>query len=112
MSIPFLLDEKLIVVPVGSGGERLGGREMFLMPCVGKAVFGSSDRLESIRLDEPAHAAAMIFKAPPQFGHRSMSMSKTRLSSRAQLMRAGRMNQGSATPPLINESRRILTRTP
>jgi hypothetical protein len=29
--------------------------------------------------------AAMIFKAPPQFGQCSMSMSKTRLSSRAQL---------------------------
>jgi hypothetical protein len=32
---------------------------------------------------------AMIFKAPPQLGQRSMSMSKTRLSSLAQLMRAG-----------------------
>jgi hypothetical protein len=31
----------------------------------------------------------MIFKAPAQFGQCSMSMSKTRLSSRAQLMRAG-----------------------
>src|SRR5215831_13933108 len=31
--------------------------------------------------------AAMIFKAPPQFGQCSTSMSKTRLSSRAQLMR-------------------------
>ena len=31
----------------------------------------------------------MIFKLPPQFGQCSMSMSKTRLSSRAQLMRAG-----------------------
>jgi hypothetical protein len=31
--------------------------------------------------------AAMIFKAPPQFGQRLMSMSKTRLSSCAQLMR-------------------------
>jgi hypothetical protein len=31
----------------------------------------------------------MIFKAPPQFGQCSMSMSKTRLCSRAQLMRAG-----------------------
>ena len=33
--------------------------------------------------------AAMIFKLPPQLGQCSMSMSKTRLSSRAQLMRAG-----------------------
>jgi hypothetical protein len=33
--------------------------------------------------------AAMIFKLPPQFGQCSMSMSKTRLSSLAQLRRAG-----------------------
>ena len=33
--------------------------------------------------------AAMIFKAPPRLGQCSMSMSKTRLSSRAQLLRAG-----------------------
>jgi hypothetical protein len=32
---------------------------------------------------------AMILKAPPQFGQCSMSMSKTRLSSLAQLRRAG-----------------------
>ena len=32
---------------------------------------------------------AMIFKLPPQFEQCSMSMSKTRLSSLAQLMRAG-----------------------
>ena len=31
----------------------------------------------------------MIFKLPPQFGQCSMSMSKTRLSSLAQLVRAG-----------------------
>jgi hypothetical protein len=33
--------------------------------------------------------ATMIFKVPPQFGQWSMSISKTRLSSLAQLMRAG-----------------------
>jgi len=38
---------------------------------------------------EPVEGAAMIFKLPPQFGQCSMSMSKTRLSSLAQLMRAG-----------------------
>ena len=38
---------------------------------------------------ERIEGAAMIFKAPPQFGQRSMSMSKTRLSSLAQLRRAG-----------------------
>jgi hypothetical protein len=36
---------------------------------------------------EPVEGAAMIFKLRPQFGQCSMSMSKTRLSSRAQLMR-------------------------
>jgi hypothetical protein len=36
---------------------------------------------------ERVEGAAMIFKAPPQFGQCSMSMSKTRLSSRAQIMR-------------------------
>ena len=36
---------------------------------------------------ERVEGAAMIFKLPPQLGQRSMSMSKTRLSSRAQLMR-------------------------
>ena len=34
--------------------------------------------------------AAMLFKLPPQFGQCSMSMSKTRLSSLAQLRRAWR----------------------
>ena len=34
--------------------------------------------------------AAMIFSSPPQFGQCSRSNSKTRLSSRAQLMRVGR----------------------
>jgi hypothetical protein len=35
--------------------------------------------------------AAMIFSSPaPQFGQCCMSMSKTRLSNRAQLMRFGR----------------------
>ena len=33
--------------------------------------------------------AAMIFSSPPQFGQCSRSISKTRLSSRAQLIRAG-----------------------
>jgi hypothetical protein len=36
---------------------------------------------------EPAEGAAMIFEALPQFGQCSTSISKTRLSSRAQLMR-------------------------
>jgi len=38
---------------------------------------------------EPAEGAAMIFKAPPQFGQCSMSMSKTPFEQPGQLMRAG-----------------------
>jgi hypothetical protein len=57
--LPFLLHEKSTLVPVGSAGERSGGvrkvpygaaRSEFdraaPSACVGKAVFGSSDRLE------------------------------------------------------------------
>jgi hypothetical protein len=36
---------------------------------------------------ERVEGAAMIFKAPPQFGQCSTSMSKTRLSRRGQLIR-------------------------
>jgi hypothetical protein len=36
---------------------------------------------------ERVEGTAMIFKAPPQLGQCSMSMSKTGLSSRAQLLR-------------------------
>jgi hypothetical protein len=38
---------------------------------------------------ERVEGAAMIFKAPPQLGQCSTSISKTRLSSRAQLMCGG-----------------------
>jgi hypothetical protein len=38
---------------------------------------------------ERVEGAVIIFKAPPQLGQCSTSTSKTRLSSRAQLMRAG-----------------------
>jgi hypothetical protein len=38
---------------------------------------------------ECVEGAAMIFKAPPQFGQCSMSISKTRFSSLAHLIRAG-----------------------
>ena len=40
--------------------------------------------------------AAMIFSLPPQCGQRSMSISKTRLSRRAQLIRAGADGPGAA----------------
>jgi len=38
---------------------------------------------------EPVEGAAMSFKAPPHWGQCSMSIANTRLSNRAQLMRAG-----------------------
>jgi hypothetical protein len=41
--------------------------------------------------------AAMIFKVPPHWGQCSMSISNTRLSNRAQLMRAG-ADGGGASP--------------
>ena len=44
-------------------------------------------RIFGARPEQRVEGAAMIFKAPPQLGQCSMSMSKTRLSSRAQLMR-------------------------
>jgi hypothetical protein len=46
--------------------------------------------------------AAMIFKLPPQFGQWSMSIAKTRLSSLAQLMRAGKHH-----PRLADRDRKI-----
>ena len=45
---------------------------------------------------EPVEGAAMIFKVPPHWGHCSMSISNTRLSSRAQLMGPG---AGGGTSP-------------
>ena len=46
---------------------------------------------------ERVEGAAMIFKLPPQFGQCSMLMSKTRLSSRAQLRRAGAPCAGASS---------------
>ena len=123
MSIPFLLDEKPTVVPVGSAGERSGGARKVPYgaarsnseraapsACVGKRfsapqiVWNRSTRCAGARggarVGRPRWAEDFdnhrrIFdggddlQAPPQFGQCSMSMSKTRLSSLAQLMRAG-----------------------
>src|SRR5215472_2392102 len=55
----------------------------------GGARVGSPKWLRILTITGGSSMAAMIFKAPPQLGQCSMSMSKTRLSSRAQLMRAG-----------------------
>ena len=53
----------------------------------GGARVGRPRWLRILMITGGSSMAAMIFKAPPQFGQCSMSMSKTRLSSRAQLMR-------------------------
>ena len=51
--------------------------------------------------------AAMIFKAPPHWGQCSMSISNTRLSNRAQLIRAGA--EGWGTSPCSAEEAFALT---
>src|SRR5262245_53887633 len=53
----------------------------------GGARVGRPRWLRILTITGGSSIAAMIFKAPPQFGQCSMLMSKTRLSSRAQLMR-------------------------
>ena len=55
----------------------------------GGARVGRPRWLRILTITGGSSMAAMIFKLPPQFGQWSMSMSKTRLSSLAQLRRAG-----------------------
>ena len=56
--------------------------------CCGGARVGRPRWLRILTITGGSSIPAMIFfKAPPPFGQCSMSMSKTRLSSRAQLMR-------------------------
>src|SRR5262245_8003281 len=53
----------------------------------GKAERVPDRWLSILTMSGGSSIAAIIFKAPPQLGQCSRSMSKTRLSSRAQLMR-------------------------
>ena len=53
----------------------------------GGARVGRPRWLRILMITGGSSIAAMIFKAPPQLGQCSMSMSKTRLSSRPQLVR-------------------------
>ena len=53
------------------------------------ARLGRPRWLRILTITGGSSTAAMIFKLPPQFGQCSMSMSKTRLSNLARLMRAG-----------------------
>ena len=55
----------------------------------GGARVGKPKWVRILTITGGASIAAMIFKLPPQFGQCSMSISKTRLSKRAQRIRAG-----------------------
>ena len=89
MSIPFLLDKKPTVVPVGSAGERSGGARKVPYGLRWQAIFGSqivwnrsirrAGARGGARVGRPrwvriltitggSSMAAIIFKAPPQFG--------------------------------------------
>jgi hypothetical protein len=78
------------VKPVESGlGVRPLGTEPAAAPVSAAGSGGQAQMGEDPGDYGGFFNGAMIFKAPPQFGQRSISMSKTRLSRRAQLMRAG-----------------------
>ena len=117
MSIVFLFDENPDVASAGSGGAAVGGARSVPDHAVGsrwqpvsalrlsginriaarRGAGGQAQMAEDFdyhrRIFDGAlrrgSGQAMIFKVPPQFGQCSMSMSKTRLSSLAQLRRAG-----------------------
>src|SRR5215468_11743659 len=65
---------------------RLFGTDRIAAPgSAGVARVGSPKWLRILTITGGSSMAAMIFKAPPQLGQCSMSTSKTRLSSLAQL---------------------------
>jgi hypothetical protein len=77
------------VKPVESGIRPLGTEPAARTGERGGARLGKPRWVRILAITAGSSMAAMIFKALPQFGQRSISMSKTRLSRRAQLMRAG-----------------------
>jgi hypothetical protein len=54
--------------------------------CSGRYSGGQTEMGEDLLNDRGCSMAAMIFKVPPHWGHRSMWMSNTRLSNRVQLL--------------------------
>ena len=79
---------------VGSPGQRVSACQIVWnranrrAGARGGARAGRPRCVRILTITAGSSMAAMIFKLPPQFGQCSMSMSKTRLSKRAQLMRA------------------------
>jgi hypothetical protein len=63
----------------------------------GGALMGKPRCARILAITVGSRMAAMSFKAPPRCGHCSMSISTTRLSNRAQLMRA-RGDGGGVSP--------------
>ena len=70
-----------------SGPQIVWNRSTRRAGARGGARVGRPRWLRILMITGGSSIAAMIFKAPPQLGQCSTSMSKTRLSSRAQLMR-------------------------
>src|SRR5262245_15136532 len=68
----------------------------------GGARDGRPKWLRILTITGGSSMAPIIFKAPPQLGQCSTSTSKTRLSSRAELMRAGAGGAGAGTILLRN----------
>ena len=74
---------------IGSGDQAAWNRASGRTGERGGARVGKPRWVKILAITAGSSMAAMSFKAPPQFGQRSRSMSKTRLSRRAQFMRAG-----------------------
>ena len=87
-----LVDERADVVLMTAGAAQVAS----VLPDLTRPPSRRGLRVQAqVRQDFPitgrSRMAAMIFSSPaPQFGQCCMSMSKTRLSGRAQLMRFGR----------------------
>ena len=78
-----------IALATGFGPQVVWNRSNRCAGARGGARVGRPRGVRILAITGGSSMAAMIFKAAPQLGQCSMSMSKTRLSSRAQLMRAG-----------------------
>src|SRR5215813_5840430 len=83
------LARRRIALATGFGSQVVWNRSNRCAGARGGARVGRPRWVRILTITGGSSMAAIIFKAPPQLGQCSMSMSKTRLSSRAQLMRAG-----------------------
>ena len=78
-----------VVEPVWVKGQAAWNRSTRRAGERGGARVGKPKWARILTITGGSSIAAMIFKLPPHSGQCSMSISKTRLSRRAQLMRAG-----------------------